>query len=61
MSDAVIQQIRYWQKACKAYVKCIKRKNKRINSLQMENIALLARVDALMLEKAEYDNDRGDT
>jgi len=57
MTDAVIEQIRFWHKTCIAYEKCIKRRNKRINSLQHENIELRSEVNKLMLRLAEADNE----
>jgi len=52
MSDATLEQIKHWHSTCQAYEKCIKRRNKRINSLQAENMKLKKKVNNLMLIKA---------
>jgi hypothetical protein len=52
MSDATPEQLKHWHETCQAYEECIKRRNKRINSLQAENMKLKKKVNNLMLIKA---------
>lgn len=47
-NPAVIEQIKYWSDALRQSNKSITRKNKRINSLQRENLILKNKVASLM-------------
>lgn len=56
--DACLMQIRYWNKAIQQSSKAINRKNKRINSLQRENLRLNRLVSTLMIRLAELEDNQ---
>ena len=60
MSDACLKQIKYWHKAIQQLQKGIKRKNKLINRLQMENNDLISDNAMLMVILAELEMEDND-